>query len=346
MKEIVMSITKYLWISMALFVLFAACRKEASQKQKLAQFFKKKDVTILVTDSGLGGVSIAADVVERMKKFNVFEKVKVIFFNAQPSLHSGYNSMKTTEQKVKVFNNALVAMNKQFKPDLLLIGCNTLSVLYDYTDFSKNATFPVKGIVGTGADLIEQNMEKTADAKVIIFATKTTVKQNKHKKKLMENGIPGDRIITQACPHLAGRIERGPQSDTTKALIGKYVKQALTKLNDDKAPLYVSYNCTHYGYVDPVFEQAFKEKGRAVRAFLDPNPYLADFMFSKERINRYPKTEVTVNIVSKAELTPGKIGAIYGLIAPHSEQTANALLDYKFTPDFFEWKSIVKNKRP
>ena len=339
-----MKAIKYVAAVFLIPILFISCQKQLTQEQKLANFFNKKEVTILVTDSGLGGVSVAADVTERMKKNHVFEKVNVVFFNAQPHLKSGYNSMKTTEQKVGIFNNALIAMNREFKPDLLLIACNTLSVLYDYTDFSKKATFPVLGIVNTGVKLIEQEIAKIPDSRVIIFATKTTVKQGKHKKQLVADGIAGERIIAQACPHLAGRIERGPQSDTTKALIRKYAEKALAKLNDDKSPLYVSYNCTHYGYVNDVFKQVFKEKDREVRAFLDPNPLMADFMFSKEHINRFPQSDVTVKIVSQPELTPGKIAAIYGLIEPFSAQTAEALMDYEFKPDFFEWESIAREK--
>ncbi len=338
-----MRLSRWLLVSILGLLLLTACHNRLSESQKLKQFFEKEKVTILVTDSGLGGLSIAADVVERMKKFKVFKDVNVVFFNAQPSLHSGYNSMKTTEQKVKVFDNALQAMDNLFKPDLLLIGCNTLSVLYDYTNFSKRASFPVKGIVGTGVDLIEQFIKKDPKAKVIIFATQTTVKQNKHKQRLIKDGIDGDRIITEACPNLAGRIERGPTSDTTRALVEKYVHEALTKLGHSSAPLLVSYNCTHYGYVDTVFKEAFKKEGKAVRAFLDPNPFMADFLFTQTYRNRYPNTKVTVKVFSQAELPPNKLKAIYGLIAPRSKQTAEALLHYTFNPNFFEWKSIVEN---
>ena len=342
-----MKVIKYMAFAVLVFSWVIGCNKQVAQlthEQKLAEFFNKKEVTVLVTDSGLGGVSVAADVVERMKKNRVFKKVKVIFFNAQPHLHSGYNSMKTTEQKVKVFNNALISMNKEFKPDILLIACNTLSVLYDYTEFSKTAAFPVIGIVKTGVDLIEQKIKDEPNSKVIIFATKTTVNQGKHKKQLVADGIAPERIVAQACPHLAGRIERGPHSEATKALVRKYVDRALSKLNDDKSPLYVSYNCTHYGYVNDVFQEAFKEKGREVRAFLDPNPLMSDFMFTKPYVNRYPQTEVTVKVVSQPELTPGKIAAIYELIEPVSAQTAEAVMEYKSRPNFFEWESIAKGK--
>ncbi len=310
-------------------------------EQALADFFKKDSVTVLVTDSGLGGLSVAADVTERLKTFKVFKKARVIFFNAQPGPHTGYNDMKTTDQKVRIFNNALQAMNAKYQPDLLLIACNTLSVLYDKTAFAQTAAIPVVGVVQAGVRLIEDKMKSLPHSRVIIFATKTTVKQGKHKAMLTADGMAPERIVTQACPGLAGSIERGPFSESTNALVRKYVDRALSKLNDVHSPLFVSYNCTHYGYVDTLFRQAFKEEGRRVVAFLNPNPYMADFMFTPQHINRFSQTDVQVRVASQIELTDNKIRNIANLVRPTSAETAEALRSYRLLPDFFEWKTIA-----
>ncbi len=338
--------TKYLY-ALLIALLLANCQINAPQKtfdELLSEFFAKENVKIVVTDSGLGGVSVAADVVSRMKNSGVFKNVEVVFFNAQPHKKSGYNSMKTTEQKVEVFNNALVAMEENLKPDLLLIACNTLSVIYDYTDFSKTIKFPVVGIVGTGIDLINKKMETEPNSKVIIFATKTTVKQEQHKKGLVSLGVKNENIYSEACYKLAGRIERGPDSDTTKSLVNIYVKKVLEKIETTDNPLFVSYNCTHYGYVDVLFQEAFKANNVKVKEFLDPNPLMADFIFTENYLNRYENTSVSVKIISQPELSPGKIGAIYGLIEPISVETAEALFEYEHTPDYFEWESIANRE--
>lgn len=332
-------VTKYF---VGLIILFSVGCQTKTFNEKINEFFKKENVKILVTDSGLGGVSVAADVVQRMKNSGVFKNVEVIFFNAQPHAKSGYNSMKTAEQKIEVFNNALNAMEENFNPDLLLIACNTLSVLYDYTEFSKTADFPVVGIVGTGVDLIKQKMDQDKNSKVLLFATKTTVKQGKHKEQLTKLGIPKENIITQACPKLAGRIERGPESDTTKSLVNQYVKEILQKIDKNDSLLFVSYNCTHYGYVDNIFQNTFEQNGIKIIDYLDPNPFMADFIFIEKYLGRYERTEIFVRIVSQPELSPGKLGAIYGLIEHVSVETADALMEYEYTPNYFEWESVVK----
>jgi len=321
---------------------FAFCgSQKLSEEQKLTRFFEKDSVNIIVTDSGLGGLSVAADVVERLQNSGVFKSAKVTFFNAQPHLKSGYNKMKTTEQKVKIFNNALEAMEQKFAPDIILIACNTLSVIYEYTNYSKRAEIPVVGIVETGVNLIKSKLDEKENADVIIFATKTTVKQDKHRSQLKKMAIVDERMQTQACPKLAGEIERGSQSDTTKALVEKYVNQALAEREDSDKPLFISYNCTHYGYVNDLFKQAFLDRGIEVAGFLDPNPLMADFIFAKDKLNHYPSTQVNVRIVSQPELTPGKIASIYELISLQSDKTAEAMFEYEFVPEFFEWRSIA-----
>jgi len=331
---------------LSMLFLVSCSSPKLTEEQKLARFFEKDSVNIIVTDSGLGGLSVAADVVERLQNSGVFRSAKVTFFNAQPHLKSGYNKMKTTEQKVEIFNNALEAMESEFAPDIILIACNTLSVIYEYTAYANRTNIPVIGIVETGVNLIKSKMDEKENADVIIFATKTTVKQDKHRSQLKKMAVAEERMQTQACPKLAGEIERGATSDTTNALVKKYVDQALANRGDSDKPIFVSYNCTHYGYVNDLFEQAFSEKGIAVAGFLNPNPLMADFIFKKDKLKRFPSTPVNIRIVSQPELTPGKIASIYELIALKSDKTAEAMFEYEFVPEFFEWRSIagVKEK--
>lgn len=310
---------------------------------KLESVFDRDSVKILVTDSGLGGLSIAADLYEKLKTSGLFKKVDIVFFNAQPHAKSGYNKVDSRDQKVWIFNNALEAIEKKIHPDIILIGCNTLSVIYDYTKFSKQTEIPVYGIVNAGVDLIKSKI-KPNNGKVIIFATETTVDEGKHKNELIANNISEDRIIAVPCPKLAGSIERDSESRATDSLVNVYVLKSIEQLKNSnhRQPIFVSYNCTHYGYVDNLFQKNFDKYDITVEEFLNPNPYMTDFLFDKKYLNRFPATEVKVQISSQAELTPDKIGSIYNLIEKVSPETADVLLFYNFLPDFFEWE-IEKN---
>ena len=45
-----------------------------------------------------------------------------------------------------------------YKVDIILIACNTLSVIYAETDFSKTCPIPVMSIVDFGVNIIAEKM--------------------------------------------------------------------------------------------------------------------------------------------------------------------------------------------
>src|SRR5512139_1143895 len=87
----------------------------------LERFLKKKRVTIAVTDSGLGGLSVLGEAAVRMKKAGTFEAVDFIFYNALFSAEGGYNSLGTRGEKIAIFQSALGGLEKRYRPDLILI---------------------------------------------------------------------------------------------------------------------------------------------------------------------------------------------------------------------------------
>jgi len=327
-------------------LVFSSCtdRQTFAKEDNLANFFSKREVTIAVTDSGLGGLSILGDAAERMKKENVFQKVHFVFFNALFSNEGGYNSLKTRDQKIEMFNSALESLEEKYSPDLILIGCNTLSVLYSSTSFSQNSIIPVVGIVKSGVDLIAQNLRTHPESKVILFGTQTTVSEGTYTQKLEERGFLPERVIPQACPELVSYIEKGYDSDETEMLILAYVDEALQKLGNPEPELYVSFNCTHYGYSLELWEKAFESLGVKPRAFLNPNFRMNDFLFQSLRTGRYKKTDVSVRVVSMVEIEKKRIRSIGTWLERLSPQTADALRNYTHDPKLFEWEKFVSGE--
>lgn len=335
-------------ILFSLILIFFSCagKKELPSLQaKLDRFFRKKEVTVVVTDSGLGGLSIVADASERMKKSKIFRDVNFIFFNALFSNKGGYNSLKTREEKIRIFDSALRSLEKNYQPDLIIIGCNTLSILYDYTSFSKETKIPIVGIVESGVEIIAQNLKALPDSRVILFATQTTVSEATHKKKLAKKGFISERIITQACPELVNYIERGYTSDETEMLIFAYVDEALQKVKNLQTPLYVSLNCTHYGYSFDAWKKAFLSLGVKPLSFLNPNSKMIDFLFKPQIQNRFKTTNISVKVVSMVEISEEKINSLGCWLRKVSPQTAEALINYDKRPDLFEWEKYVISER-
>jgi len=326
---------------------FAADEAVSSNKEnfdpdtKLGPFFQKHRVTIAVTDSGLGGLSVMAEAVRRMKESGVFERVDFIFFNALFLTGSGYNSLKTREEKIRVFDSALRSLQEKYHPDIILIGCNTLSVLYEDTPFSQKAKVPVVGIVSAGVGLISRGLREHPEASVIIFGTPTTISEGAYTRELKNLGFPAGRIYSQSCPELESFIERDYQGDETGMLIEGCVGEALQNVGAPPPPLFVSLNCTHYGYALPLWEKAFEEAGIRPLDILNPNSRMTDVLFDKKYFGRFKRTEVSAKVVSMVEISPSKVESLGGWLQDLSPEAADALRRYELVPNLFEWEKFI-----
>lgn len=168
----------------------------------LTEIADREELTIVVTDSGLGGLSVAADIARRVEAKGSHRSVNVIFYNALFDAKSGYNSLPSRAEQVRIFNNALEDMGARYQPDLIMVACNTLSVLLPDCEYAQSGEVPVLGIVEAGVELVEAHLARDPEAAAVIFATPATVEDDSHRTALVERGIESDRIVPQACRDL------------------------------------------------------------------------------------------------------------------------------------------------
>ncbi len=296
---------------------------------------EKPDVTIVVTDSGLGGLSVAADLASRLPSSGIARSARVVFVNALLDDAIGYNDLKDEADKVRVFDAALAAMESRYRPDLILVACNTLSVFYGKTEHARRGTTETVSIVPMGADLIDRTLRETPGATAVIFATKGTIDSGAHRRLLVEAGVPDGKIVGQACPKLTGAIERGAHGEETAGRIRGFVEEAIGRLPEKKGPLVVSLNCTHFGYARPLWEKTFEKLGYPGVKVLDPNPLMTDLVLSEGGPRRFPETRVTVEVVSKTPITPEVRDALGALLRTTSPATADALESWSHVPGLF-----------
>jgi glutamate racemase len=320
---------------LAAFVFSSAPEIHAAEAAPFAAAARTKaDVTIVVTDSGLGGLSVAADLAARLPASGIAKSARIVFVNAEPDPVFGYNDLKSDADKVRIFDGALAAMESRYRPDLILIACNTLSVVWPRTVHARAGGVETVEIVSLGADLIRRELAAKPGATALVFATKTTIESGAHRKILVDAGVAPDHVVGEACPRLAGAIERGAASEETIGYVKKFVAEALEK-RTTKGPFVASLNCTHFPYVKPLWEQAFAAAGYPGVTVLDPNPLMTDLVLKEGGARRFPKTSVTVEAVSKVpvdEATRANLGALLRVTSP---QTADALLRIRQDPALF-----------
>jgi glutamate racemase len=299
----------------------------------------KKETTILVTDSGLGGLSVFADIAEQFKKKAPCERITLVYFNAWPFPDKGYNHFPDMAAKAMVFNNAMEAMAK-FSPEAILIACNTLSVIYPFTAFSKAPTSRVTGIVDHGVTLIYEHLEQTPDSRVVIFGTPTTTEEGTHKKALVKMGINPSRIINQGCVNLAGKIERDPFGKDVSQMIETNTKEAALKLGPSKGTVFAALCCTHFGYCSHLFATCLANHTRQEIMILDPNTRMAQDQIGPmidmgKDTPQFSSPQIDMKIVSRVFWEATRIMSYEKLLKDVSSQTVDALKGYTWDNDLF-----------
>jgi glutamate racemase len=289
-------------------------------------------MTVVVTDSGLGGISIAAELYAQYKIYQPYDRARIIFFNALFDERGGYQMVDNFDQKVAILNTALEGM-LAYAPDLILIACNTLSLLYPYTTFARKALVTVMGIVEIGVDYILQKVGADKEAVVMILATPVTIQDGTH-KRLLAPHLPANRIIEQAYPMLAHAIGYGAHAEILR-LIEEYTFQAIQKLDTNTQHVYASLQCTHFGYYQKEFEQVFKRHGLQNVEILNPNTAMVNALLPAARRITARPSQVTIEFVSKVRFHEQGMTSLIPFLRASSEDVARAFTQYQYNPKLF-----------
>jgi glutamate racemase len=294
----------------------------------------KDSLSLVIADSGMGGLSICADIVKGLEARRIDRSVSLTYFNAWPEQDRGYNLLPGMAERIRVFDRALGAMLR-FHPDRILIACNTLSAIYPHTPFSKQAPVPVVGIIDFGVDLIHEYLSARAESRVTILGTPATIEADTHRALLVERGIDAGRIVCQPCDRLAGEIEKDPGGATVRAMIEDYVGQAAGRIPDRRLPVAAALCCTHYGYSRRLFEAALQARFEGPVAILDPNKAMSEAMLADLAPRGQEDIRIDLEVVSRIVWSGEKIEAIARLLEATSPLTAGALRQYRHDPELF-----------
>ncbi|MEA2568316.1 MAG: glutamate racemase [Acidobacteriota bacterium] len=288
---------------------------------------------ILITDSGVGGLSVCAYVERFVRTHGFSEPVRLTFANAAPKNDYGYNSMPSREVKLQTFDRFLTNVTERFAPDFIYVACNTLSVLLPDTPYFRNADIPVKGIVETGAELVMRELETDPRSVAIIFGTQTTIDSGVYPRLLEACRIETPRIISQACPGLADTISEDREGARTKSEIVHWVRTAIEKMQSTDRPVVACLACTHYGYRKERFAEAFADAG--IRAtVVNPNERAVDDLFGTQS-DAEANREVAVQFVTRYAIPPATVEALDWFLSGVSPRTVAAMKNFVLLPDLF-----------
>ena len=285
---------------------------------------------IVITDSGVGGLSVCAYAERFVRTHGFREPVRLTFANAAPENDYGYNAMPSREVKIETFDRFLRNVTARYAPDLIYIACNTLSVLLPDTPYVQRAPVPVKGIVETAVALLLRGLEADPQSVAMIFGTQTTIDAGAYPRALQERSIAASRIISQACPGLADTISEDRQGERTRAEIRHWVGEAVAKMERTDLPVVACLACTHYGYRKDVFAEALAEAG--IRAtVINPNERAVDDLFDTTGNSH----EVDVEFVTRYRIPEATQEALTYFLSDISPRTVAAMKSFVHVPDLF-----------
>lgn len=285
---------------------------------------------ILITDSGVGGLSVCAYAERFVRTHGFREPVRLTFANAAPANDYGYNAMPSREAKLETFDRFLRNVTERFAPDMVYVACNTLSVLLPDTPYFAQAKIPVKGIVETGAGLLVRELEADRRSVAMIFGTQTTIDAGTYPRLLGERGVEPSRIVSQACPGLADTISEDREGTKTAAEIRRWVDAAIAKMPAPDAPVVACLACTHYGYRKELFAASFADAGVAAKV-VNPNESAAGDLFDAAG----PSRDVEVEFVTRYAIPPATVEALTWFLSDVSPRTVAAMRSFVHLPDLF-----------
>jgi len=240
-----------------------------------------------VFDSGFGGLTVHRALIEALPGRDFVY------------LGDNRNAPYGVRSPIDVLNLTCAALERLFAEGctLAVVACNTASTVA--LRWIQQQWLPVRrrddgiarnviGIVvptieaatGIGWDQDGTAVQQTKQSSTIaVFATRRTVETDCYPIEIRKHR-PDITVVQQACPELAGSIERGLPRHDLHALVDRYVSELLRKLGT--APQCVILGCTHYPLVADLFEVSLPSgvrmihqpdaTARALKAYLDRHP--------------------------------------------------------------------------
>lgn len=225
---------------------------------------------IVVCDSGLGGLNIAGHFF--FPRGEAVEPCELIYFNAYPEEGRGFNTLPDDLAREALFRNVLEGIAR-FDPDLCLVACNTLSIVWERLKAYWRPAFPVAGIIDAAVAAMVAALEREPDSAMLILGTKSTAASGLYPERLTARGVDQGRIRSLGCPGLATLLESDPSSPEVALRIAGHAREARALFPELPAKLQLALCCTHFGFAVPLWRREFARAFGIPIGIVDPNEH-------------------------------------------------------------------------
>ena len=188
---------------------------------------KKKTAPIGVFDSGVGGLTVAREIMRNLPNEDI------VYFGDTARVPYGSKS----KDNIIRYSRQIINFLKTKGVKAIVIACNTASALA-LEEMKKEFDLPIIGVVEPGA---RAALAVTKTQKVGVIGTEATVRSSMY-EKIIQAAKPEAEVVAKACPLFVPLVEEGFKKHPVTEQIIDYYLASFKETDIDALIL----GCTHY----------------------------------------------------------------------------------------------------
>lgn len=238
-------------------------------------------VTIGVFDSGVGGLSILRELMNRLSSG------EIIYFGDTARFPYGE---KTTEEIYHYSKQICNFFIKEYNTKVIIIACNTATIA-SIERLKKEFAIPIIGIPDFG---VLSGNEITKNRKIGVLATKSTVKSGYYKNKLRALDSRNE-VYEKACSQLVIDVENG---NFDGAEVIQHIKEDTKELLDYGIDTLI-LGCTHFPFLLKSLQEVIPNRVIIVDPAYKTAEYIGEYLEENKLLDVNDKRK-TVELCSSA----------------------------------------------
>lgn len=260
-----------------------------------------RNAPIGVFDSGIGGLTVAREIMRQMPDENI------VYFGDTARVPYGNKSKATIIR----FSRQIVNFLRTKQVKAIVVACNTASA-HALDVLEAEQDIPVIGVIGAGA---RTAAAATKNKRIGVIATRGTIDSGVYGETLRKFN-PDFRIFGKACPLFVPLVEEGLTHDSiTEEIARRYVKDLQYKDIDT-----LILGCTHYPLLRSLLKKVMGDEVTLVNPAYETAIELKQLL-AERGLDRKPGCEGEV-------LTPAEYQFYVSDLAAQFQEFANSILPY------------------
>lgn len=239
------------------------------EKMTLNRELLKKDASIGVFDSGVGGLTVMREIMRQIPN------EKIIYFGDTARVPYGGKSQDTVTR----YSEQIVRFLKTFRIKTIVVACNTASA-YALDILENSSDIPIIGVVKPGA---KAAAEATRNGRIGVIATEATIHSDIYTRYIQELN-QNVTIYGKACPLFVPLVEEGLLEDPVTDEIARRYLTELIDIDIDTLIL----GCTHYPLIRSTLGKIMGKNVRLVNPAYETARELKEMLAELDLLQEQP----------------------------------------------------------